>query len=135
LKLLNYHNVKYLLIGGYAVAYHGYPRATADIDIWVERKTENADNLIRVLKEFGFSDEDITRDLFLGEAKIIRMGVPPLRIELLTSISGLLFSDCYKHRIVDTIDGVKLDIISLEDLKRNKKASGRHKDLADLDHL
>jgi predicted nucleotidyltransferase len=122
-------------VGGFAVGYYGYPRATADIDFWVAISEENAEKLVNVLTEFGFGVENLSVDLFLKENQIVRMGHPPIRVELLTTISGVEFEECYADRKLVDIDGVEVSIISLEDLKRNKTASGRHKDLDDLDHL
>lgn len=135
LKLLNAHEVEYLLIGGYAVGYHGYPRATADMDIWIAMSPANAEKIIAVLKEFGFDLPDLSPELFLKEWQIIRLGVPPVRIEIATTISGVNFSECYAERISDMLDGVEVNIISLKHIKINKKASGRHQDLADLENL
>ena len=135
LKLLNSHRVEYLLIGGYAVGYHGYPRATGDMDLWVAIRQNNAEKLVVVLKEFGFTSPQLSTDIFLQEDQIIRMGVPPMRIELLTTISGVDFDSCYSERIVDVIDNVEVHIINLKHLKQNKQASGRHKDLDDLQYL
>jgi predicted nucleotidyltransferase len=135
LKLLNDHKVEYLLIGGYAVSYYGYPRATADMDIWVAMNPVNADKIVAALKEFGFNPPDLSTDLFLKEKQIIRMGVPPVRIELATTISGINFGDCFAKRLVTELDGVKTNLISLAHLKINKKASARHHDLADLENL
>jgi hypothetical protein len=135
LKLLKEHNVRYLLIGGYAVGYHGYPRATADMDIWVAIHPDNANRIVSVLKEFGLDVPELTPQLFLQEKQIIRMGVPPVRLELTTSISGVEFDACYKRRIVAELDDVEVNLISLDDLKTNKKASGRSKDITDLEKL
>ncbi len=135
LKLLSLHEVKYLLIGGHAVSYHGYPRSTADMDIWIAISPQNAEKVVAVLKEFGFSVPELNPNLFLDESKVIRMGLPPLRIKILTSISGVSFNECYSERVFDTIDGVEVNIIDLKHLKINKKASGRFKDLDDLEHL
>ena len=135
LKLLNSHKVEYLLIGGYAVGYHGYPRATADMDIWIGISEKNAQKLVFVLKEFGFDLPEIKEELFLQENKVLRMGNAPIRIELLTTISGVDFKTCYKDRVEDIIDGINIKFINLKNLKENKKASGRHKDLDDLDKL
>ncbi len=135
LKLLNSHRVEYLLVGGYAVGYHGYPRATGDMDLWVAIRQRNAEKLVAVLREFGFNAPQLSADLFLQENQIVRMGVPPMRIELLTTISGVGFDSCYSERIVDVIDNVEVYIINLKYLKQNKQASGRHKDLDDLQHL
>jgi len=135
LKLLNAHQAEYLLVGGYAVGYHGYPRATADIDIWVAIGPDNADKIVAVLKEFGFDLPELTPELFLKEGQIIRLGVPPVRIEIITTISGVKFSQCYAKRITDKLDGVNVNLICLDHLKRNKKAAGRHKDMADIENL
>ena len=135
LRLLNAHQVEYLLVGGYAVGYHGYPRATADMDIWVAINPENADRLVAVLKAFGFDVAELSADLFLQKNQIIRMGVPPVRIEIITTASGVTFEDCYAQRVTDELDGTPVNLISLEHLKINKRASGRHKDLNDLEHL
>jgi len=135
LKLLNAHQVEYLLIGGYAVSYHGYPRATADMDIWIAMNPANSERIVAVLKEFGFDLPELSPELFLKEWQIIRLGVPPVRIELATTVSGVNFNECYAERIADILDGVKVNLISLKHLKINKKASGRHQDLADLENL
>ena len=135
LKLLNSHRVEYLLIGGYAVGYHGYPRATGDMDLWVAIRQNNAEKLVVALREFGLNAPQLSADIFLQENQIIRMGVPPMRIELLTTISGVDFDSCYSERIVDVIDSVEVHIINLEHLKQNKQASGRYKDLDDLQYL
>lgn len=135
LKLLNAKGVEYLLIGGYAVGYHGYPRATADMDVWVAVKPENAEKLMVVLRDFGFDMPELTPELFLKEKNIVRMGIPPMRIEITTGISGVEFDACYAQKVVDILDGVQVNIINLQDLKVNKKASGRFKDLNDLENL
>ena len=135
LRLLNLNKVEYLVIGGYAVSYYGYPRATGDIDIWIAMDPQNAQRIVTVLSEFGFSKEHLSSELFLKENQIIRMGMPPIRIELMTTISGVAFKECYQSRVVDTIDGVEVSFINLADLKKNKKSAGRHKDLGDLESL
>jgi hypothetical protein len=135
LKLLNKANVEYLLIGGYAVGYYGYVRATADMDVWLAINLDNAAKAVVVLREFGFDVPGLSPDLFLQPNKVIRMGVPPFRIEVLTSIDGVDFQACYAQRVVDTLDGIEISVISLTDLKANKQASGRGKDLVDLEHL
>jgi len=135
LKLLNAHQVEYLLIGGYAVGYYGYPRATADMDIWIAMNPANAERIVAALKDFGLDLPELSSRLFLKEWQIIRIGVPPVRIEVATTISGVNFGECYAQRVVDVLDGVKVNLISLKHLKANKKASGRHQDLADLENL
>ena len=136
LRLLNSKQVEYLLIGGYAVGYFGYSRATADIDIWIAINPDNARKVAEAISEFfGFPVEEATPALFLQENKIARMGVPPFRIEVLTTISGVQFEECYADRIIDILDGVEVNLISLDHLKVNKQASGRLKDLNDLENL
>ncbi len=135
LKLLNENEVRYLLIGGYAVGYHGYPRATADMDVWIAVDPDTAERMVKVMMGFGFEEGAVTRDVFLDKKGLIRMGVPPLRLEILMGISGADFDDCYEKRVNDVIDGVDVKLISLMDLRLNKKASGRLKDLNDLEHL
>jgi hypothetical protein len=135
LRLLNYHHVEYLLIGGYAVGYYGFVRATGDMDIWVKISPNNAIQIVKALQEFGFAVPELSYELFMQEEKIIRMGVPPLRLEILTTISGVEFAKCFDNRLTDQIDGIDVNLINLEDLKINKKASGRLKDLLDLENL
>jgi predicted nucleotidyltransferase len=127
LKSLNEKRVEYLLIDGYAVGYYGYVGATADLDVWIACTEENADKRLEALREFGFDLPDSARETFLKADSVARMGVPPFRIELLASISGVSF-DGYAERVIDTIDGVRVPIISLPHLKINKKASARLKD-------
>ena len=135
LRLLNSHGVEYLLVGGYAVGYYGYPRATADMDVWIDRTPENAGRVVEALRAFGFSPEAVSADLFLAENQVVRLGVPPLRLEILTSISGVTFTECYPQRTRAVLDGVEVALISLPHLRVNKAASGRPKDLDDLQHL
>jgi len=135
LQLLNSKGIEYLIVGGYAVALYGYPRATGDMDIWIAISQNNAKKTVEALKEFGFDSPDLKEDVFLKKEKNIRMGNPPLRIEILTSIDGVEFLECYKNKNIVAIDGIKVNFISLQDLKKNKKASGRYQDLADLENL
>lgn len=135
LNLLRSHGVEYLLIGGYAVGYHGFPRATGDMDIWIALNPANAERIVDTLREFGFDTPQLAPSLFLQEGSMVRMGNVPLRIEILTSISGVTFDECYRDRVVDLLDGIEVSIISLPHLKANKQASGRYKDLMDLEEL
>jgi len=135
LRLLSEADVQYLLIGGYAVGYHGYPRTTADMDVWVAIAPDNAIKLVAVFHQFGMQDPKVTPALFQKHGKIIRMGLPPMRIEVLTEIDGVDFDECYASRVTAEIDGQTVQIISKEHLRQNKKAAGRHKDLDDLEHL
>lgn len=135
LSLLNSKQVEYLIIGGYAVAFHGYPRATGDIDIWVGKNSENASRLMDVLHDFGFRVPDDEKKRFLIEPRVLRMGIPPLRVEVLSSISGVEFEECFKSRETAILDNIEVYMISLHHLKINKKASGRLQDLSDLEKL
>ncbi len=135
LQLLKDHQVRYLLVGGYAVGYYGYPRTTADIDCWIARDPSNAKRMVHVLTDFGFGVETLKPEIFLETNRIVRMGYAPLRIEVMMSISGVTFETCYAKRTEDMLDGIAVSIIGLDCLKQNKRASGRHKDLDDLEHL
>lgn len=135
IRLLNSHQVEYLLIGGYAVALYGHIRFTQDIDIWIYTSPENVEKVILALKDFGLNQAEELRDVLQKELRVIGMGVPPVRIEVVTTISGVDFEECYSNRLTADIDGVLVTYISLADLRKNKLASGRPKDLADLDAL
>ena len=135
IELLNSHNVQYLVIGGYAVAFHGYPRYTKDLDIWISTDIENAGNIISALKDFGFGSMEIKEDDLTKPDRIIQLGYPPNRIDLITTAEGLKFHECYPLRIETEIEGLRIDFIDLENLKNNKRTTGRHQDLADLEHL
>lgn len=135
LQLLRSAKIEYLLIGGYAVGHYGFPRATGDLDIWVATHDENATRLVDTLRRFGFDVPELNKSLFQKPKHVVRMGVPPVRLEILSSIDGVEFQDCYPRRENAVIDGVEVDIISLADLKTNKRASGRHQDLTDLEKL
>lgn len=132
LKLLNQHGVKYLLIGGYAVNLYGFVRATGDLDIFVELTQDNIQRLTATYHDFGISS--VEAELF-QPGKIIRMGVPPLRLEVLNRISGVEFAEAYAERETMDIGELSIPVISLRLLRQNKAASGRPKDLGDLASL
>jgi hypothetical protein len=134
LKLLNSASVEYLVVGGHAVAFHGHPRTTGDLDIWVATSPENVARVRRALTQFGFSRDVVDSAPLDVGGKVIRMGHPPLRIELLTGVSGVVFEACYGRREVQPGD-VEVPFISLPDLKANKRAAGRAQDIADLETL
>lgn len=135
LKSLNSNRVEYLLIGGYAVGIYGHIRATNDLDVWVDISPENAARIDCALREFGFAATGLTSDLFLNRNNVVRMGVPPIRIEILTSVSGVEFESCYDEKEMIRIEDILVPVISLARLRQNKAASGRAKDLADLESL
>jgi hypothetical protein len=134
LRLLRAEGVRYLLVGGWAVIYHGYPRPTNDFDIWVAVNPKNADRIVRALRKFGF-DVSLPAETFLQTDKIVRIGSEPNLIEIMTSASGVRFEDCYRERLETTLDNEPVDLISLQNLRTNKRAAGRLKDLADLEEL
>jgi hypothetical protein len=133
LSLLEHHAVEYLLIGGYAVNYYGYHRATGDLDVYVSSTEENAIHVSAALNEFGFSE--VTPQMIATPSSMIRMGVPPTKLEVTNFIDGVSFAECYANRLRVKLDGLEINLISLMDLRRNKRASGRLKDLADLEKL
>jgi predicted nucleotidyltransferase len=135
LKLLNAHRVEYMLVGGFAVSVHGYPRSTADMDIWVSRQRENAERLVACLRAFGFDSPDLTPPIFEDPQRIVRMGETPIRIDILSDIDGVKFEECKSRADSISVSGVVIPVISLADLKLNKRASGRAKDADDLENL
>lgn len=135
LRLLNANRVEYLLVGGFAVAIHGYPRATADMGVWVGHTEENALRIVTALRQIGFDVPELDISLFRDPDRIVRMGGAPLRIEVLTSIDGVDFDECVNRAGELEVEGTTIAVIALDDLKANKLASGRAKDLADLDNL
>lgn len=126
------HDVRFLIVGGYAVAAHGHPRYTKDLDVWVWVDETNAQRLLDALDDFGFGAVGLTVDDLLEKDAVIQLGYPPKRIDLLTGVDGLTFELCYVDRVVIDIDGTPVPFIDLANLRRNKQASGRPQDLADL---
>jgi hypothetical protein len=135
LRLLNATRVDYLLVGGYAVGLHGYPRATVDLDVWVRATPDNAGRILQALRAFGFDLPALEPRLFVDPRSIVRFGTPPFRIEIMTSIDGVDYDTCRRRPSVFDVEGLPVPVISLDDLKINKRAAGRNKDLADLDNL
>ncbi|MCI0494041.1 nucleotidyltransferase [candidate division KSB1 bacterium] len=135
IQLLNEHDVKYLVVGGYAVAFHGYPRYTKDIDIWIYLDKANAEKLLKLLEDFGFGSLDLKVEDFLDPEHVVQLGYPPNRIDLMTDLKGVEFKTCYSAKVEIEIEGIKVNFIDLENLKKNKQATGRHQDLADLENL
>ena len=135
IESLNDNQVRYLVVGGYAVALHGHPRYTKDMDIWVELTPENADRVVKALAQFGFGSLGLKPEDFLEPDQVIQLGFPPNRIDLLTALKGIDFATCYPARTTVAIDGVNVNFVDLANLKKNKQATGRHQDLADLENL
>ena len=134
-QLLNENKVRYLVIGGFAVAFHGYPRFTKAIDIWLWLNPKNAELVIKTLADFGFQSLGLTENDFLESDTIIQLGYPPNRIDLIMTAAGVDFNDCYPSRVEEEIDEVIISFIDLDNLKKNKRAVGRLQDLADIENL
>lgn len=135
IELLNEHKVKYLIIGGYAVNFHGYPRYTKDIDFWLWMTKPNIKKLIKAIKEFGFGGLNLEVEDFLTPENIIQLGYEPYRIDLLVDVEGVDFEKCYKRRTEAELDGTDVNFLSLKDLITAKKKAGRLQDLADAEQL
>jgi hypothetical protein len=133
--LFGSHRVKAVVVGAHAVAFHAKPRYTKDIDILVEPSTDNADRLIGALEEFGFAGVGLTRDDFARPGVVVQLGHPPNRIDLMTSVDGVTFEEVWGGRVRGSYGKVSVDFVGLNELIRNKKASGRPQDLADLSWL
>lgn len=135
LELLNEYKVKYMIVGGYALAFHGAPRYTGDIDIFVKPEKNNAENVMKALHSFGFGSLDINEDDFSSPNKVVQLGVPPVRIDLITSITGVDWETAENNRVKSDFGEVEVYFIGRADFIINKKATGRHKDLSDIEAL
>jgi predicted nucleotidyltransferase len=135
LKFLNEEQVEYLVVGGMAVNYYGYHRSTGDLDVWVAITAENQERLATALKKFGFSSASVAQRPLLTASKFIRIGEQPVRVEIHGGISGVDFADCFARAANCDVQGIRVPMISLADLRRNKTAAGRTKDQADLEAL
>lgn len=133
--LLKKHDAEYMIVGGYAVGVHGYPRYTGDLDIWLNPTKANAERVLRAITDFGFGSFNLTVADLTQEGNVIQFGQPPLRIDLLTTIDGVTFDACYTNRKEVTFDGLTMNFIGYHDLVTNKKATGRHRDLDDVENM
>lgn len=135
IQLLNDNDVHYLVVGGHAVAFHGHPRYTKDLDVWVWIDEANAQKIVVALNQFGFASLGLTVADFLEPNTTIQLGYPPSRIDILVGLSGMNFEQCFEERVETILDGLKVNFIDLESLRRAKRLSGRPRDLDDLDQL
>jgi hypothetical protein len=135
IALLNKHDVKYLVVGGYAVAIHGYPRYTKDLDVWIALSPGNADKMLMVLNDFGFGELELTAEDFTKSDQIIQLGYPPNRIDIITSLTGINFNDSYENRLVIDLGDIEILVIDRDNLKKNRLATGRLQDLADAENI
>jgi len=132
---LNKHNVRYLIVGGFAYAYHAEPRFTKDIDFFVDHAEENAERLIAALDDFGFADIGLTKTDFIKPGDVVQLGVEPVRIDIMTSATGIEFEPAWKNRVVGRYGDIPANFIGKNDLIRNKAAVGRKQDLSDIEKL
>ncbi|MDA2955701.1 MAG: hypothetical protein O3B17_07650 [Actinomycetota bacterium] len=128
-------DVRFLVVGGYALAAHGYPRATDDFDAWVWANSENAEKIVECLAEFGFGSLNLSTGDFTTLDQVVQLGYPPYRIDIITSISGVEFESAWANRLLVDVDGMQVPFIGRDDLLRNKRATGRPKDLLDVERL
>ncbi|RYG05540.1 MAG: hypothetical protein EOO07_29960 [Chitinophagaceae bacterium] len=135
IDLLNQHSVEYMVVGAHALAYHGRPRHTGDLDIWIKPSVENALRMIVVLHDFGFKSVGLTEQDFLRENYVTQLGYQPLRIDILNSISGVEFDEAYANKVESNVDDLRINFINVSEFIRNKEASGRTKDLSDIASL
>jgi len=135
LECFDRHEVRYLVVGGWALAAHGVPRLTKDLDLWVWPDDGNADAVVRALEDFGFAELGLARDDFISPDVVVQLGYPPNRVDLITTPSGVDFEQCWADRLSVTLDGLEVPFIGLEGLKANKRASGRAQDLVDVQVL
>jgi hypothetical protein len=133
--LLEKHKVEYLVVVGYAVGFWGHVRFTGDLDIWLKPTSDNAIKILSAINDFGFGSLNLQKEDFTTVGNVIQLGYPPLRIDLMNDIDGVTFDDSFKNKVVENFDGFIYKFISYDDLIKNKKSSGRNKDLTDLDHL
>ena len=135
IELLNEKKIEFLIVGGYAVGFHGRPRYTGDMDFWINNTAENAHRMKEALDLFGFASFNIHASEFEKEDLVLQLGYEPVRIDILTTISGVDFEACYRRKVIAHIDGVHIPFIHIDDLKANKRSTGRAKDLGDLESL
>ena len=129
------HDVRFLIIGGYALAAHGFPRYTGDLDAWVWATEENAHRILRALEAFGFGGVGVTIADFTSEDSVVQLGFPPYRIDILTKADGLDFESAWSRRVTISVNGAEVPFISREDFIANKTAVGRPQDLVDVEKL
>jgi predicted nucleotidyltransferase len=134
LQLLNEFEVEYLIVGGFAVMKYGEPRYTKDLDVWVHNSPQNSARVVGALKKFGapLEQDGITEETFAEKQLVYQIGIAPVRIDILTEITGVRFPDAWRKRVESTFFGVPVHFISLDDLVTNKQALGRNRDLKDL---
>jgi len=135
IELLNTHNVEYMIVGAHALAYHGRPRHTGDLDIWIKPSSENAIKMIAVLNDFGFGSLGLTKEDFLKDNYVTQLGYPPLRIDILNAISGVEFNEAFENKVEGEVDDLKVNFINVNEFIKNKEATGRKKDLGDIASL
>src|SRR5690554_5932052 len=132
IRLLNLYHVEYLIVGAHALAFHGRPRHTGDLDIWIKPSRENASKMPAVLHDFGFGSIKIEAEDFLKDGYVTQLGYPPLRIDILNSISGVEFDEAYENKVQGSVGNLSVSFINVQEFIKNKEASGRPKDWGDI---
>jgi len=135
IAFLNKHQVDYMVVGGYALAFHGKPRHTGDLDIWINLSEDNAQKMVIVFSEFGMASLGMTKADFLQKGAITQIGYPPLRIDVINEIDGISFEEAYPNKLIIDVEGLPVNYIGLDDLIKNKETSGRSRDLSDVNEL
>lgn len=135
LELFNVHKVEYIMVGAYALAFHGAPRYTGDIDIWIKPDAQNAERVFAALDEFGFGSVGLKKSVFASPEKIVQLGVPPVRIDLITSLTGVSWKEAFSNRVGGRYGDINVYYLGRDQFIKNKRALARKKDLADLEAL
>ena len=133
--LFNAHKVEYVIVGGYALAFHGVPRYTGDIDVLVRAEEANVTRILAALSDFGFSELDLSVNDFSGPDRVLQLGMPPVRIDILTSLTGITWQEASTDTLDLDYDGIPVRVVGREALLANKRATGRAQDLADIEAL
>jgi hypothetical protein len=135
LSVFSDHQIEYMLVGAYAMAAHGFPRATGDLDLWIRPSSQNAARVMKALKDFGAPVGDLTLNDLMTEGIVFQIGVEPNRIDLITKISGVSFTEAENNRLIVELDGLRIPVIGKQELIINKRATGRAKDILDAERL
>lgn len=134
-ELLRSRGVDFIVVGAHALAFHGHPRFTGDIDLWLRPTAKNAQRVVAALDEFGFGGVGLTTEDFTQPGQVVQLGRPPNRIDLLTEITGVTFDAAWSRRVAGELDGVSVSFLGRDDLVANKRATGRTKDAADVEAI
>ena len=135
LRLFNAHVVEYLVVGGYALAFYGKPRFTGDLDLLINRDRKNAERVFAALRDFGFGSLELSVEDFMEPEQVVQLGLPPIRIDIVTSLDGISWNNAWKGKLSGTYDDIPVHFIGRKEFIANKRATGRSQDLADIEAL